>query len=192
MHFAAVPTDSPTMSLSIPNDRLLAIRSDLDLSFELVFALFHLRSAAEFRHFATRTGISPISKLHAWAVNSTSQHLRATIGWVKAKDRSSTTVISLRDAGAMQQAIEAAGDELIEDVDIEGRLVSLDEAYATFRFQISETETIDGFLAREFPRGGSWPVNTGLIGVLTRTTHTDYTSGAETIRWTLRDLIQLG
>ncbi|MEP0320431.1 hypothetical protein [Bauldia litoralis] len=189
LHFAAAPTDSPTMSLSIPNDRLLAIRSELDLTFELVFALFHLRSVVEFRHFAPRTGIAPITKLSAWATNSIEHGLRTTIGWQKTKARATTTVTTLRDATALRRAIEAASDELIEDTDIEGRLVSLDEALGTFRIQ-SETASIQGFLASDFPRGGGWIVNAGIIAVLSKATRTDYATGAETVHWTLRSLIQ--
>lgn len=191
MTFAASPGDNRSIALTIPNDRLLAIRSDLDLVFELVFALFRLRSTNDFIRFAERTGVSSITKLHQWTGIVATHGLSTAITWQKTREASNGITISSREAAALRNIIESASEETIEDRDIEGRLVSLDEARSTFCLQVSADEQISGLLAYEFPRGKQWTTNVDLVAMLKRSTRVDFATGAETSRWTLKRLIQL-
>lgn len=185
---ATTPVDTQTVSLTLPNERLLAVRSELDLAIEIVLALFRLRTEADLRRFGEKIGIASIARLHEWAANSARERLQTTIEWRKAEDDIRTVAISHVEAAALRQLIELSWEERIESVDLECQLIGLDEARRTFRLQVSDAERIEGTLADEFPRGRHWTMNAWLFAGLVRATRVSYATGAVTTRWSLTAL----
>lgn len=188
MHIAAPLAEAQSVSLSLPNERLLALRSELDLAIEIVLALFRVRAEEELIRFGEKIGVASIAKLHQWAANSARERLLTSIEWRKTAEDNRVVTISHVEAHALQQLIESTWEEHIESVDLECQLIGLDEARKTFRLQVSETERIEGFLADEFPRGRHWTLNAWLFAGLVKATRVSYATGDATTRWTLRSL----
>jgi hypothetical protein len=189
MTFAAAPADSVVISFSIPNDRLLILQSDLDLTFELLFNLLAARSKTMFRQIAERVGIASVSMAHSWAENAVQFGLNTAITWRKTGDEGRSAALSHSDALLLKTAIEGTGDEHVDQIDCDCELLGIDEAASTFRIRNADGEAIDGDLADGFPRGESWTTRRWYTATLTRATQIRYANGAEATRWTLRELI---
>ena len=106
MRIAAPLDDAQSVSLLLPNDRLLAMRSELDLAIEIVLALLRLRGERDVMQFGEKIGVAPISKLHQWAAHGARERLRTSIEWRKTEDDIREVSISPVEAAALQQLIE--------------------------------------------------------------------------------------
>lgn len=187
--FATSPNQADVVSLSIPNDRLLAIRSDLDVTLDLVFSLFELRTVGALKSLAQRTGLSPITKLYEWVSMNADDGYRTSIGWRKSRERTVMATISPSQAVAMKDMIGSTYDSESNTVDMDGLLVGLDEVHRTFHFETVDGANIQGRLVDAFPRGQTWVMNTRLTASLTRTSQVDYGTGSQTVQWALTALL---
>jgi hypothetical protein len=75
MDFAGARAGSVVVAMSVHNDRLLAVKSELDQTFDLVISLLHARTDTELRELVNRVGVASISKAYNWADNSASYGL---------------------------------------------------------------------------------------------------------------------
>jgi hypothetical protein len=179
------------VSLSVPNDRLLAIQSDLDVSFELVFALLRVRSQGELLPLQSRVGVAALTRALAWADNSIAFGLTTFISWQKNAAVSESIEISPDEATALHAAIESTTLERVDDFEQECELLSLNNASSTFLLITAAGDEITGLLASEFPRG-PWPIHARYLATLTRRLRVRCSTGEETVRWTLGALAPLG
>ncbi|WP_421722961.1 hypothetical protein [Bauldia sp.] len=189
MTLATSPSPPGTVVLTIPNERLLAIRSDLDLAFELVFALFRLRTTEDVTEFADRTGLLAIATLHQWVSLCVVESIKTTITWRKTYEGIHMTTIPSMQAANLRTLIESSADDLVETLDYTGRLVGLDTADGTFRLDLSDGGQIAGSLADDFPRSETWGINTAVSASLARTTTVDYVTGRRAESWALLSLL---
>ncbi len=189
LSFASVPGRRTEIHFTIPNERLLILESDLDITFGVVFELLAARAKTLFRNIAARAGIASVAAAYAWAENAAQHSLTTTITWRKASDERRTISLSHSDALLFKTAVEAITDDAVEPLECDCELISIDEAAATFRIENADGETISGGLADGFPRGGSWTTRRWYTAVLHRATRVRYATGEEIVRWSLRGLI---
>ncbi|MCC6791647.1 MAG: hypothetical protein IT336_08185, partial [Thermomicrobiales bacterium] len=192
LSFASVPGTKAGLYLSIPNDRLLVLASDLDATFELIFELLAARSKTILRNLAARVGIASVVAAHAWAENAVQHGLTTTIGWRKANDERRTVALSHSDALLFKTAVESVTDDSVDEIDRPCELLAIDEAAGTFRIEATGSEVIAGTLGEGFARGGNWTTHHWYTAVLHRAVRVRYATGEETVRWSLRRLIPEG
>jgi hypothetical protein len=177
---------------TIANDRLLAIASELDEAFALIFELLMARTKSALRAIAARAGIASVTAAHAWAEVAVQYGLTVTIGWRKTSDERSSVMLSHSDALLFKTAIEAVSEEAFTEVDRPCELMAIDESAGTFRIEATGGEVIAGTLGEGFPRGGNWTTHHWYTAVLHRAMRIRYANGEETVRWSLRRLILEG
>jgi hypothetical protein len=192
LSFASMPGSKAGLYLSIPNDRLLVLASDLDTTFELIFELLSARAKTMLRSLAARVGIASVVAAHGWAENAVQYGLTTTIAWRKASDERRTVMLSHSDALLFKTAVESVTDDAVDEIDRPCELLAIDEAAGTFRIEATGGEIITGTLGEGFPRGGNWTTHFWYTAVLHRAVRIQYATGAETVRWSLRRLIPEG
>jgi hypothetical protein len=179
------------VSLSIPNDKLLGMESDLDIAFDVVFRLLEVQTARDLRDIARRVGIAPIARVHAWAANSAKLGLATSLTWTKAILPRRTVEVPSRRAELLENLIGFTQDEFVDDVTTSCRLVGIDEAAYRFRLVAPDGSEIAGRLADEFARGRKWTINGWYVAALTRHREINYATGEETVQSTLTDLTSI-
>jgi hypothetical protein len=190
LHLAGARVGSVTMSLAIPNERLLAIQSDLDLTFELVFELLRLRNREGAVKLQRRTGIAALSRALAWAQNSVEHGLTTFVSWQKSEAVSESAAISPNEALILQTTIETTAIERIDDVEQECELVSLNGVSSSFVLRAANGEELAGRVGNGFPRG-PWTIHEHYAAALTRRLSIRCSTGEETAQWTLNSLTPL-
>jgi hypothetical protein len=187
LHLAGARVGSLMMSLSIPNERLIAIESDLDVTFQLVFALLRLRTPSQLASVQAQTGTAGLTRAYAWAQNSVDYGLTTLISWQKTAALSESVAISPGDA---QLLLATIGDTVLErtdEIEEEVTLLNLDNSSASFVLRTAFGEERAGQLGDHFPRG-AWSIYGRYVAGLTRMIRVHSATGDEAVRWTLDEL----
>lgn len=186
--FANAERGSVMLSLSIPNERLLLIGSDLDTSLHLVFDLLDVRASGALREIAKRVGPKATAALYRWAANSATLGLEHSIHWQKTAESGRSAKLSPNEALLLKTTIEATHDEVAQVIDVDCQLISFDGLTRTFLVEASDGRQITGTLAEEFTRGIRPAPNVSYHACLLRIAQQHYASGEQTVTWILRKL----
>jgi hypothetical protein len=189
----ALPVNSVLVSLSIENERLLAVKSELDQTFERVFEILKARDSEAFRSLAESVGIASISKAHDWASSAAQFGLNTKISVRKEFGREALdVVISNSEALSLKEAIEEKSDRTIETEAVIGELIGIDvdaePDRSYFHIKTTDGRNIEGKLADAFPRHIHWSVHVVYAAQLLRITTIRYATGEEKIDWLLSNL----
>jgi hypothetical protein len=188
MTVAAAKMIAPVeLSLEIPNDRLLALQSELDLTFEATLRLLQSHSTEALKQLAARVGVSALSQAYRWAENAVEHRLAIGIRWQRSADQPVGVVVSADDALLLQRTIGASSIERLADFETELELTALDEIARTFT-GLSVQGQLSGTLDLGFPRGERWVTYKRYAATLSRLTRVRCADGQEEIYWTLRNL----
>ena len=187
--FARAPSGSAAIHLTIPNDRLLGIDSDLDRALGLVFELMAMRSGELIRELARHLGIATVSAVHALAAHAAAHGFSTTIQWRKRDHERRRISMPHGDARTMATTIEAIADDRLESIELDCELLAMDEGGGSFRVAVADGPIVSGDLADGFPRGGAWTTRRWYRALLLRASRVRYADGEETVRWSLRGLV---
>lgn len=176
------------VSMVIPNDRLLAIKSDLDEAFDLLFRLLQAQNTSDLREIAKRAGIAAISRIHALADHSVMLGLDVSVAWSQFTPERPPVRFSREKAKWLRAAIENTVEDVEEDYEILCNLTGLDDEAGRFRVVSLDGVGIEGGLAEEFPRGAKWTLRSWYNALIRRETAINYASGKESVQWTLQSL----
>jgi hypothetical protein len=188
LHFAKAPAGSEAIHFVIANDRLLAMESELDIAFDVMFELVEARAKTLIRDIAGRAGIAAVAAAHAWAGNAVERGLTTTIGWRKRNSERRSVTLSHSEALLFRKAIDAVADDSAEPQTLECEILSLDETARSFRIVLADRSVVAGQIADGFPFGGRWTMRHWYLADLLRATRVQYATGEETVRWSLRGL----
>jgi len=189
LNFARAPAGSSAIHFTIPNERLLILESDLDLTFATLFELLNARAKTMLRNIAARVGVASVAAAYSLAENAVQHGLTTTISWRKGENEPRTIALSHNDALLFKTAVETVSDDSVEQVETDCELIAIDESAATFRIVTAGGESVAGILAEGFPRGGSWTTRRWYTAVLIRAIRVRYSTGEEIVRWSLRGLV---
>jgi hypothetical protein len=191
LHFAAAPAGREAIHFIIANDRLLAMESDLDVAFDLMFELFGARAKTLIRDVAARAGIAAVSAAHAWAGNAVHHGLTTTVSWRKRNNERRSLALSHSEALLFRTSIEAVADDASQPLALECEILSLDEDARSFRLLLADKSVVTGQIGDGFPFGGRWTLRYWYVADLLRATRIHYATGEEVVRWSLRGLTPL-
>jgi len=184
---AGARVGSLTMSLSVPNERLIAIESDLDIALQLVFSVLRIRTSSQLTSVQARTGTAALTLAYGWARNSVEYGLTTFISWQKSAAISEAIAILPDDALLLRQTIEDTSLERTDEIKEECELLSLDNASSSFVLRTTTGEERAGQLANRFPRG-AWAIYARYAAQLSRMIRVRCATGEEAVRWTLNEL----
>jgi hypothetical protein len=185
MDFAGARAGSVIVAMAIHNERLLAVKSELDTTFDLVVALLRARTDGQLRELVNRVGIASISKAYSWAENSAAYGLDTSIAWSKAVPHGEPVAISKQQALALKDAIEATSDEQITLEEYDCELVGIDDDTSYFHIKMVDGTEIKGGISAEFPKGIQWVTHENYHALLSKSVRIKYSTGEERERWTL-------
>ena len=177
--------------MSIQNERLLAVKSELDETFELVIAVLHARSDTELRQLVNRVGVASISRAYNWADNSANYGLDTSIAWSKTVPLGETVSVTKQQALALKEAIDATSDEEITPNEFECELIGIDDYTSYFYIKTTTGDEIKGGLSNEFPKGLQLTTHNRYRAFLSKSTKIKYSTGEEKERWTLHRLVEI-
>jgi hypothetical protein len=189
----ALPVGSVLVSMSVKNDRLLAIKSELDQTFDRVFEILNTRDSEHLRALADVVGIASISKAHDWAASVAWFGLNTKIEIQKDTTEPPRQVeISNSQAQMLKEIIEEKSDRETDPETVIGLLVGIDVDQdvdrSRFHVKTQDGRDIVGKLAETFPRGQHWAVNENYIAQVIKVTTTKYSTGQDTVEWLLGHL----
>ena len=186
----ALPVGSVVVSMSIENERLIVLQSELDQTFERVFKILKTKDSEELRAIASEVGIASISKAHDWAESAAQYGLSTSIVVRKDQENQSVFEISNVEALALKEAIEEKSEKTVVPDIVSGELVGIDVELPNTYFHIKTVDgrNLDGKLADTFPVNQEWAVHVHYIARLLRVTTVKYATGEEKIEWLLAEL----
>jgi hypothetical protein len=187
--FASAERGSVVVSLSIPNERLLLVQSDLDVSLQLVFDVLQIPTSGGLRGIAKRVGFRSTAALYLWAENSVEHGLEISIHWQKTVERGRAASLSLNEALLLKTTIEAAHDDVAETIELDCQLLNLDSLTGTFLLETADGRQITGGLADEFPRSPRPTLNRRYRATLMRVVRQSYATGEQSAAWILHKLL---
>lgn len=185
MDFAGARAGSVVVAMSVHNDRLLAVKSQLDDTFDLVVALLRARTDSELRELVNRVGVASISKAYSWADNSAAYGLDTSIAWSKAVPTDEPIAITKQQALALKEAIDATSDEEIKFEEYECELIGIDDDTSYFHIKSIDGVEIKGGISAEFPKGNRWVTHVRYKAYLSKSIRIKYSTGEEKERWHL-------
>ena len=186
----ALPIGSIIISMSIADERMIAVQSDLERTFDEIYRIISTKEPDSLKNIAVRVGISSISKAHDWAAGAAQFGLNSRIKLRSDTTEAKSLVLSREDALSLKEAIEAKSDKNIESVTHTGELLGIDVDQSTSYFHIRTDDgtKIDGRLADTFPMSREWAVHVRYHASLLRVTTIRYATGEEKIDWQLAAL----
>jgi hypothetical protein len=190
LNFAGAAAGSVIVTLSIPNDRLLAGETVLDRTFQLVERTLEAKDSEALHALAEEVGVATITKAYAWADANVSFGLDTSIAWGKHFATENKFAVTRDDAQAIKELIEDKSDEKTDPFEMDCVLVGFDGPESYFHIQrIGEKEEIKGDLGPNVTH--SWTTNQPYRARLLRRSQIKYATGEEKVSWTLIDLLPL-
>lgn len=186
----ALPIGSVVVSLSVENERLLAIKSDLDRTFDEVFSLLKATDSEGLRGVAASIGIASIAKAHDWAESSSTFGLNTRISINKGEDEERSFSLSSQDALKLKEIIEQRSEKRFTPHNVVGELVGIDidRPRTYFHIKTVDGQHLEGKLADTFAVDQEWAVHVTYNAKLIKVETVRYATGEEKIDWLLASL----
>lgn len=144
-HFGYASPGSLAVVMTVPNERMLVDKSDLDKAVETVFAIAKCETPTALRDYAQRVGIGPIRKTFAWVERHTVHQLSVDVQWKRREEERGALLMQTADFERLKAIIEATSDYAEEVIDVDAaNLVGLDIDRKTFHLKYGEAEDISG------------------------------------------------
>lgn len=137
------------VALTIENERLLLIESDLDRAIGAVFALIKTNSPEEIRQAEALYGRPAVRKLYSWSKAHSDYGLSADIRWVRDSEVRKHVLAQTNELTEICRLIEAKSDETVTLVEMVGILASWDSVHRRFILDVPDSEPISGAIGKE-------------------------------------------
>lgn len=173
--------------LTIQNDRLLAVETDLDKTLKEVFALLRIKDVSAIQEAVVKLGVPAVRKLHSMTKAHSQFGLSADIKWIRDTDVKDRVTTQVQEMESIRRLIESRGDEVAEQIRIQGRLVAWSVPQRTFTIEYGDAAPITGHWASDFDGSAERLVLATFSAELTKTTIVRYVD-EDLVRWTLNRL----
>lgn len=192
-HFGYASPGSLAVVMTVPNERLLVDRSDLDRAVETVFGIAKCETPGALRAYAQEVGIGVIRKAFSWVDRHTAHQLSVDVQWKRQEEERGALLMQTADFEQLKAVIAATSDYDEEAIDVEAaNLVGLDTDRRTFHLKYGEAEDVSGkwsdmaVIAESLAVPGFYPVR------LLKKTRVHYSYDKETITYELLSLVPGG
>jgi hypothetical protein len=144
--FGYVAPGSLEVVLTVPNDRLLLVESDLDQAVNAVFLMMKSSDARDVGNLAGTVGAASIKKLYELSEDHYKYSLSAAIKWMRDTEVKEEIFVQPAEFELLCGRLDERSEESNENVSVQGRLVGLDVDVGTFHMTFPEGEDIRGRL----------------------------------------------
>lgn len=138
------------MVLTVPNERLIGIDSQLDVAIREAFDLMTAKTAEEIKAAALKFGPPVIRKLYAWSKVQRDYGLTADIKWLRGATVRSKVLVQSRESAEVCELIETKSDVTEDPLSVVATLVGFNVSNRRFTVELPEGELISGIFDREF------------------------------------------
>lgn len=172
-------------ALTVPNERLLLIESDLDRAIESAFRIVEAKDTEEIKEIAKELGPAPIRKVYNWANIHTKHGLTADIKWRRGAEVRHKTLAQIAELEELKQMIEKISDRRTETVELAGILMALNIRARTFRLEPPEGDAVVGRFSEQFQADPAILVPSSQYARLLKHTVIHYSMDREEETWEL-------
>ena len=132
------------IALTITNDRMLILDSNLDEAVKQIFSLAKARSIPDIREFAKKLGLAPIRAMHKWASGHARAGLGVEIEWRRENVIRANLLAQQPELEKLCRLIEETSDEEKTRFSMNGELVSVDVETRKFKLREESGDIIRG------------------------------------------------
>lgn len=191
MNFAYSWDGSLGFTMTVPNERLIAVSSDFDMAIERAFQVVNSQEAADIAVLAKEVGIASIRSAYAWAKQHAKNRLSADVRWKRGAEVRSHTVLSVEQLAKVADLIEKTSEETVERASFAGVLNGISLPKRQFWFTPVEGDAIQGkiseSLAERLSVAHPLPVPSNLHVSVTKRTRVHFSTEREEIDWELTE-----
>jgi hypothetical protein len=186
--FAYAAAGSLNVTMTIPNERLLLIESDIDTAIASVFALMKAPSPASISTLAEKVGVASIKKLFELADEHKRYALSADVIWRRDEEIRNRVIVQAPEFEELCAFISEKSDEESELLTLTGRLAGLDVDLGTFHMTFPEGEDISGRLANSLKASHGVQIPGNYTAKLIKKTVIYYSTRQDRISYELLEL----
>jgi hypothetical protein len=142
--FGYVTPGSLAVVLTIPNDRLLLVESELDQAISSIFQMVKSTDAREIGAMAELVGVASIKKLYGLAEDHYKYALSADIAWERNTDTRKEVLVQPAEFEQLCARLDEKSEETREPITLTGRLVGLDVVLNIFHMSFPKGTILGG------------------------------------------------
>jgi hypothetical protein len=182
-------TGSLGVVLTVPNERLLLVESDLDNTFKNIFDMARSETPAAVLEFARNLGKPSIQRLFEWTSGLAGNRMEAEIQW-----RSGTTVkarllLQQAEIERLRQIIDETSEESVTELTIDGTLVGANVEARTFVLHLDEGGDIRGNFTDAISTAHKAEIPKRYQAKILKTAKVKYSTNEEKLTYQLLSLI---
>lgn len=176
------------IALTVPNERMLLDKSDLDYAITEFFSVAETTSRDMLIEFARRFGVPSIRRLYEWSSAHADFEIAADINWLRGNDERGRFQIAPQKLNTLKALIEETSETTDEFVDLVGRLPGLDTENKTFHLIAPGGEDISGRWSDAFSYSPSYVLDATYEAQLIKRIKIHYAFEKEETDWFLVSL----
>ncbi len=191
LNFGFAYAGSLGIVLTVENERLIGIESNLDLAVRAAFNLISAKSVDDIREAVAHYGPPVVRKLYMWSKIQRDYDLSADIKWKRGDEIRNKVLVQAKESAEVCRMIESKSDIDDDHLDVVGNLVGFNVATRRFAFEFSDGELINGTFDKVFemkPRVVPGRYSAHLI----KRTVVHYTIEKDDVSWILTNLNECG
>jgi hypothetical protein len=148
MNFAYSWDGSVGFTMTVPNDRMIAVSSDMDMAIERAFQVVNAKEASDIAVLAKQIGVASIRSAYVWAKQHAKYRLSAEINWKRGREIRNHTLLDVDQFLRVAELIEQTSETTEASVTLSGVLHGVNDAKGTFQFAPTEGDAIQGYLSQ--------------------------------------------
>jgi hypothetical protein len=122
------------VTLTLPNERLLAYDTEIDQATRTVFALSKSADTDAIKDYAGTLGLPVIRAVYEWAEHHAKHGLGVGIEWQKNEEIRGTVLVQREELASLADAIMSSSEKEEEEITLDGRLEAADILASSFKF----------------------------------------------------------
>ncbi len=177
--------------LTIPNERLILMDSDLDKTIQMISNMANCVSADDVLEFAQGLGTAPIESMSKWACSHADFAVGARITWHRGSELRSSLLVDLPSFERIRDIIAETSESEEEELVVEGLLVGADISSGSFHIQLSDESDLRGKFSDAISRSHTVELPRRYRARLRKTTVTIFSTNKQHIEYFLLELDSL-
>jgi hypothetical protein len=179
--------------LTLRNERLLLVESDLDASIQTVFDMAKLATPSEIQKFAKALGPAPMRQLYKWVQCHSSVRYGAEIDWRRGDIVRQSVAVDPADFDVLQATLDRTSDNVETEIRIRGKLIGIDfrtdgVSEGTFHVQTENGHDVRGKFTEQAYIPDDVVVRKACVAKILKTKKTLYFADRDEIAYTLVSL----
>jgi hypothetical protein len=187
MNFGYSFSGSLGFTMTVPNDRLLAVDSDLDMAIERAFQVVNARETSDIAVLAKEIGVASVRSAYTWAKHHAKYQLSAAIDWKRGQQVRNHTFLEAEQLARVAALIEQTSETTEERLTLPGILEGVNTTRRTFQFGPVEGDEIQGRISENLSFERPFEVPSAVVIDVIKRTKVHYSIDKEEINWELID-----